>query len=150
MRRARDVLTQRGFPPANIKVLADGVKDATLPTRTNILAELDHLAQMAKKDDFVFLYFAGHGSQQPADRSTAEGRAEPNGLYEIFLPRDVGMWSGTVGGIENALVKTEMRNAVDRILNKGAFVWAIFDSCHSATMVRGVDTGVRYRYVNSS
>ena len=146
--RARNVLTQRGFAPANIKVLADGVNDAALPTRSNILAELDRLAKTASKDDFVFLYFAGHGSQQPADRSTAEGRAEADGLYEIFLPRDVGKWSGSVGKIENALVKTEMRDAVDRILAKGAFVWAVFDSCHSATMVRGVNSRVRYRYVS--
>lgn len=146
--RARNVLSQRGFAPANIKVLADGVNGAALPTRNNILAELDRLAKTASKDDFVFLYFAGHGSQQPADRKTAEGRAEPDGLYEIFLPRDVGKWSGSIGSVENALVKTEMRDAVDRILAKGAFVWGIFDSCHSATMVRGVDMGVRYRYVN--
>lgn len=145
--RARDVLTQRGVVPGNIKVLADHVNNAALPTRANILAELDRLAKTAAKGDFVFLYFAGHGSQQPADRSTAEGRAEADGLYEIFLPRDVGQWNGSVGGIENAIIKTEMRDAVDRILAKGTFVWAIFDSCHSATMVRGVDAGVRYRYV---
>ncbi len=145
--RARNVLTQRGFAPNNIKLLADGVSGAELPTRGNILSELDRLAKTAAKDDFVFLYFAGHGSQQPADRSTPEGRSEADGLYEIFLPRDVGKWSGSVSGVKNALVKIEMRDAVDRILAKGAFVWGVFDSCHSATMVRGVDTGVRYRYV---
>jgi hypothetical protein len=146
--RTRNVLMQRGFAPENIKVLADHVSDAALPTRANILAELDRLAKTATKDDFVFLYFAGHGSQQPADRSTAEGRAEADGLYEIFLPRDVGKWTGSVGGIENALVKTELRDAVDRILSTGAFVWGVFDSCHSATLVRGVEPGVHYRYVN--
>lgn len=145
--RARNVLTQRGFAPGNIKVLADGVSGAAMPTRSNILAELDHLAKTAAEDDFVFLYFAGHGSQQPADHSTAEGRSEADGMHEIFLPRDVGKWDGSVGGVKNALVKTEMRDAVDRILAKGAFVWGIFDSCHSATMVRGASAGVHYRYV---
>lgn len=146
--RVRNVLEHRGFAPKNITVLADGVNGATLPTRGNILSELGRLAKTVSKDDFVFLYFAGHGSQQPADRNTAEGRAEADGLYEIFLPRDVGKWSGALGGIENALVKTELRDAVDRILAKGAFVWGIFDSCHSATMVRSVNTGVHYRYVS--
>lgn len=146
--RMRDVLLQRGFSPQQVTVLADGVTDAALPTRRNILAELERLATDAAKDDFVFLYFAGHGSQQPADRRTAEGRAEADGLYEIFLPRDVGKWSGSVGSVENALVKTELRDAVDRILAKGAFVWGVFDSCHSATLVRGANnTDVRYRYV---
>jgi hypothetical protein len=146
--RARDVLTQRGFAMQNIKVLADGVSGAALPTRNNILAELDRFANTAGKDDFIFLYFAGHGSQQPADLRTAEGRAEADGLYETFLPRDVGQWSGSVGTVKNALIKTELRDAVDRILAKGAFVWGVFDTCHSATLVRGENAGVNYRYVN--
>lgn len=147
--RMRSVLERRGFAPQQITLLADGVAGAALPTRSNILSELDRLAKTAVKGDFVVLYFAGHGSQQPADRKTAEGRAEADGLFEIFLPRDVGKWSGALGTVQNALVKTEMRDAVDRILAKGAFVWGVFDSCHSATMVRsGGDPGVRYRYVN--
>lgn len=146
--RVRGVLSHRGFAAQQVTVLADGVKDAALPTRANILAELDRLAKVSGKGDTVFLYFAGHGSQQPADRSTPEGRAETDGLYEFFLPRDVGQWDGSVGSVKNALVKTEIRDAVDSILAKGAFVWAVFDSCHSATMVRGVNTAVRYRYVD--
>jgi len=146
--RVRDVLLQRGFEQHNIKVLADGVSEAGLPTRNKILVELDRLAKTATKDDFVFIYFAGHGSQQPADRKTAEGRAEPDGLYEIFLPRDVGQWSGSIGKVENALIKTELRDAVDRILVKGAFVWGVFDACHAATLVRGAGSAVQYRQVN--
>lgn len=146
--RMRSVLTRRGFAPQQITVLADGVTGAALPTRGNILAELDRLAKTAVKDDFVLLYFAGHGSQQPVDRNTPAGRAESDGLFEIFLPRDVGKWSGEQSAVENALVKTELRDAVDRILAKGAFVWGVFDSCHSATMVRGANTAVRYRYVD--
>ncbi len=146
--RMRDILKRRGFKPQQVSVLADGLPGASLPTRTNILAGLDHLAKTATKDDFVLLYFAGHGSQQPADRKTAEGRSETDGLFEIFLPRDVGKWSGAKGSVENALVKTELRDAVDRILATGAFVWGIFDSCHSATLVRGANPDVRLRYVS--
>jgi hypothetical protein len=146
--RMQEVLQRRGFAANRISVLADGVPQAGLPTRANILNELDRLAREAGKDDFVLLYFAGHGSQQPASRSTPGGRAESDGLYEIFLPRDAGKWSGQLGRVENALIKTELRDAVDRILAKGAFVWAVFDSCHSATLVRGASDGVRYRYVD--
>jgi len=143
-----DVLNQRGFAHENITVLADGVDGAALPTRKNILEELVHLANTANKDDFVFLYFAGHGSQQPAFLKTGAGQAEENGLYETFLPRDIGQWDGSFGTVENAIIKTELRDAVDRITAKGAFVWAIFDTCHSATLVRGETTGVMDRYVN--
>lgn len=146
--RLREVLLQRGFSPQQITMLADGVSDAALPTRANILAELDRMAKTANKDDFVLLYFAGHGSQEPADRTTPEGRAETDGMYEIFLPRDVGKWSGEEGHVHNALVKTELRDAVDRILAKGAFVWGVFDSCHSATIVRGGGEQLRFRTVD--
>ncbi|MEK7810837.1 MAG: caspase family protein, partial [Pseudomonadota bacterium] len=146
--RARDVLMLRGFAQDNITLLADGVSGAALPTRSNILTALDQLAKSTAKDDLVFLYFAGHGSQQPADPQTAAGRAEPDGLYEIFLPRDVGKWSGSVGSVQNALVKTELRDVVDRILAKGAFVWGVFDTCHAATLVRGENDSVQYRFVN--
>jgi len=149
--RLRNILLHRGFTPQQITMLADGVSDAALPTRANILAELDRMAKTANKDDVVLLYFAGHGSQEPADRSTPEGRAETDGLYEIFLPRDVGKWSGEEGHVQNALVKTQLRDAVDRILAKGAFVWGVFDSCHSATIVRGGgDERARYRTVDPS
>ena len=146
--RLRNVLKQRGFADTQVKVLADGVADAALPTRHNILAELEQIAKSANRDDFVLLYFAGHGSQQPADRSTQEGQAESDGMFEIFLPRDVGKWSGSLGRVENALVKTELRAAVDKILATGAFVWGVFDSCHSATLVRGAGSDMRYRYVD--
>jgi hypothetical protein len=149
--RMQEILQRRGFAANRISVLADGVPHAGLPTRANILNELDRLAREAGKDDLVLLYFAGHGSQQPVSRNTPDGTAESDGLYEIFLPRDVGKWSGQQGRVENALIKTELRDAVDRILAKGAFVWGVFDSCHSATLVRSADStdsGVRYRYVD--
>lgn len=146
--RMRDILSRRGFQATNMTVLADGVPSAELPTRANILDALDRLAKTATKEDTVLLYFAGHGSQQPADRTTEEGRAETDGLFEIFLPRDIGHWSGARGSVENALIKTELRAAVDRIRATGAFVWGVFDACHSATLVRGANPDVRMRYVN--
>jgi hypothetical protein len=148
--RMRDIIVRRGFSASQITVLADGVADAQLPTRANILQALEHLASTAKGGDTVLLYFAGHGSQQPADRTTEEGRAESDGLYEIFLPRDIGKWSGARGQVDNALIKTELRTAVDRIRATGAFVWGIFDACHSATLVRGGQADVRMRYVPPS
>lgn len=153
--RLRELLLRRGFAPQHIAVLADGVPEATgLPTRVLILAGLDRLAKEAKRGDFVLLYFAGHGSQQPADRNTPEGREEADGLHEIFLPRDVGKWGegGAAGSqtVHNAIVDHELRAAVDRITAAGAFVWGIFDACHSATLVRGggETEGARFRYVD--
>lgn len=148
VQRMRQVLRQRGYAADNISVLADGVDGARPPTRDNILKALGDLAQTAKPGETIFLLLAGHGSQQPADTSSPEGRQEADGLTEIFLPMDVGKWDGRIGAVKNAITKYELRSAVDRMLARGAFVWGVFDACHSASMVRNAPQAeVRYRHV---
>ena len=138
--RMRDVLAARGVPSQNIKVLADGVAGSELPTRSRILAELEQLARTAKRGDYIVLLMAGHGSQQPVPPGSPYAADEPDGLFEIFLPRDVEGWGNKGGGqdgeVKNAIIDNEIRALVDRMTAAGAFVWAIFDSCHSATLVR--------------
>lgn len=145
----RGVLMQRGFTAQNIRVLADKVRGAHgEPTRAAIMNELKALAGKAGKGDFVLLFFAGHGSQQPA-RNIGPGNPEPDGLDEIFLPRDIGKWEDTAGAVQNAIVDDELGAAITAIRGRGAFVWAIFDNCYSGTITRGIeDAGVRYRNVN--
>jgi len=150
VRRLRAVLQQRGVAAADLRVLADGVDGAELPTRAAILGAWQQAAERARAGDVLVLYFAGHGSQQPADRRTPEGREEVDGLNEIILPRDVGPWANEKVAVANAIVDHELRRIVDAATAKGAFVWAIFDACHSATLVRSAaDTSseVRYRQV---
>lgn len=138
--RMREVLLQRGVRDSSIEVLADGVTGAALPTRANILAALDRLARNARRGDLVILHFAGHGSRQPADPSTTHGRREGDGRHAIFLPLDVGRWNGQAGVVDNAIVSHELRAAVDAISERGADVFALFDACHSAALVRGSGT----------
>lgn len=153
--RMRDVLLQRGVPARNITVLADGVPGAELPTRANILGQLDRLARTATTNDYIVLHMAGHGSQQPVNPGSPFAKDEPDGLFETFLPRDVGAWQNLPGGaggaVQNAIIDHEIRAAVDRMTDAGAFVWGIFDSCHSATLVRSAGGGgdeVRMRQVS--
>ncbi len=144
----RSVLLQRGFRDQDIRVLADQVKESQGdPTRSGILNELKTLAGKVQKGDFVFLAFAGHGSQQPA-QNLGPANPEPDGLDEVFLPRDVGKWSGANQAVENAIVDDELGAAITAIRNRGAFVWAVFDTCHSGTITRGIeDPAIRYREV---
>ncbi|PLX35067.1 MAG: hypothetical protein C0605_11450, partial [Hyphomicrobiales bacterium] len=128
----RKVLLQRGFAEGDIRTLAsDG---AAAPTRANILQALADLAGQAGRDDFIYLHFAGHGSQQPAGDNP--GNEESDGLDEIFLPRDIGRWDEGAAGVHNAISDDEIGAAIDRIRARGAFVWAVFDSCHSGTLTR--------------
>lgn len=142
----RTLLQSKGFAQERIRVLADGVPGAGDPTRRNILAGLDRLADQAQPGDFIYLHFAGHGSQQPSPKSKVP--PEPDGLDEIFLPRDIGQWDDELATVDKALVNSEMNQAIMRLRNKGAFVWAVFDSCHSGNMTRGAPAGdVRWRKV---
>src|SRR5262249_39031553 len=86
-----------GFAEGNIVTLSEqqgkdrGEKHS--PTRKNIEREYKALADRAGAGDHVMIFMAGHGSQQPEDPNAAE--PEPDGLDEIFLPRDVGKWDDT-------------------------------------------------------
>lgn len=151
--RLRGVLVQRGVAPSAITVLADGVAGTQLPTRSNILAQLSELARGAKPGDYIVITFGGHGSQVPVPAGHAMAADEPDGLFEVFLPRDAQGWASSAqapeGEVRNVLYDYEIRAQVDRIAASGAFVWAIFDACHSATMVRsgGSDDSVRLRQI---
>lgn len=139
----------RLFRPENIKVLADGVTGAQPPTRANIENGMAAIASKASAGDFVYLHFSGHGSQQPARPGDPN---EPDGRDELFLPADIGAWDDSVGKVKNALVDDEIGAMIGAIRKKGAFVWVVFDSCHSGTVTRGapVNDGVRMRKVAPS
>lgn len=145
VRLMRDLLVQRGIQPTHVRLLTEGQADG-LPTRANILKEIDAILARVREGDEVFMLFAGHGSQQPAADA-----GEPDGLDEIFLPRDIGVWKDDKSAVENAISDNHVRDRVRAMREKGAFVWAVFDSCHSATMTRGLGIkGVRYRNVDPS
>ncbi len=124
------------FAAENITVLADGVDGLTAPTLGAIRGAFAELTADVQPGDFVYLHFSGHGTQAPAlDAST-----ELDGLDELFLPVDIGPWSDEVGAVENALVDDEIGALIDGLRAKGANVWAVFDSCHSGTATRAVDS----------
>lgn len=142
------VLLGKGFDKKKIKILADGVS-INLPTRKNILLALNVLTTTVAKEDFVYIYFAGHGSQQPVTKDSL--RTEPDGRDEIFLPRDTGRWQDDVELVKNAIVDDDISKYLNKLRQKGAFVWAVFDSCHSGTMTRAplpIVKNVRDRYVD--
>lgn len=137
----RDYLTKDApvkFEAGNVTLLADGVESASLsPTRTHILASLKAVTDRVERDDFVYLHFSGHGAQQP---ETVDGN-ETDGLDEIFLPADTGKWVDKASGVPNALMDDDIGAALDAIRDKGAFVWVVFDACHSGNATRVAPIG---------
>ena len=99
-----------------------------------------------ERDDFVYLHLSGHGAQQPQ----AKTGNETDGLDEIFLPKDIDKWVNRDKGVPNALMDDEIGAALDAIRDKGAFIWAIFDCCHSGTATRGAEADESERKVEAS
>jgi len=144
------ILPGLGFPSTNIRILAEPPVGSDRPTRAAILRELDRLAQIGQKGDYVYIHFSGHGSRQPAS-AVQPGAAESGGLQDIFLAADVGSWDGKTQAVAGALTSREVGEAIRKIRARGAFVWAVFDSCHSGAMVRALpatDANERERLVD--
>jgi len=142
LRRQKSAL----FHKENLLVLADGIPGSQSPTKRAIQDGMANIAKKAGEGDFVYLHFSGHGSQQPAKPGDT---SETDGLDELFLPSDIGKWQDAIGTVENALVDDEIGEMIGNIRKKGAFVWVVFDSCHSGTVTRGAPAGedVRMRKV---
>lgn len=134
----RTTLRGLGLPDVNVDVIADNVPGARAqPTRAAILGALAAVAKKVKPGDWVIIYVSGHGSQQPqvlANGKARNGYLEPDGLDEIFLPIDVGVWDGSKGTVAGAIIDDEFGEAFARINAQGAHAWAVFDTCHAGDM----------------
>jgi len=128
------------FPAEGIVTLTeDEGSPARRPTRSNIEREFRQLADQAREGDQVVILLAGHGSQEPERNPPDPVDPEPDGLDEIFLPADVSQWKASPGHVPNAIVDNELGAWLRAITAKRAYVWAIFDCCHSGTMTRGTE-----------
>lgn len=133
----REYLTgHAGFAAENVIVLADGVDGATTPTLANIRGAMKALAERIKADGddepFVYLHFSGHGSQMPARGEDSEN----DGKDEVFLPADTKKWDRDLNGFPNAYVDDDIGADISALRQTGAFVWAVFDACHSSSATR--------------
>ncbi|MEM6695294.1 MAG: caspase family protein [Pseudomonadota bacterium] len=141
IRLLQTVLTERGV--SDFRILADGVEGGVRPTRAAILAAFDALARDAEQDDFIFIHFSGHGSQQPDQNGD-----ETDGLDEVFLAIDSNRAPLGDPRILNAIVDDEIGEAVAKIRARGADVWMVIDSCHSGSGLRAVSSNVAVRFVD--
>jgi hypothetical protein len=121
-----------GFERGDIVTLTnqDATRDAILQTLER------HLLTPAAKDDILFFYFAGHGSQV---RNTLSG--EPDQYDETVVPADSRL------GVRDIRDK-ELRVLFNRILDRGARLTVLLDSCHSGSGARGLPTGARPRGID--
>lgn len=128
----KDVLTGRfQVPASNITTLVDG-------THTQIEQAFAELTARVKADDQVYIHYSGHGSWYESPASARDRR----GQDQTWVSR----------GARSS--KFQGKDAVD-VLDKELGTWLlrlhaltpdvvlVSDSCHSASMTRDVQVGVR-------
>jgi hypothetical protein len=122
-----------GFPRENVVTLTDHAA-----TRDAILESIErHLIAPAAKDDVLFFYYAGHGSQIRNSRSD-----EPDQLDESIVPADSRLGAPDIRD-------KELRRLFNRILDKDARLTVMMDNCHSGSGARGLSNGAMARGVRS-
>ena len=123
----KTILTSKyAFAETNIKILTDNTP--TKPTRENILAAFTQLLQSGVAGDVLFFSYSGHGSY------TADlNNDETSGNDEMIVPLDF-----------KCIVDDELKALVQTHLKKNVTLFALFDSCHSGTVL-----DLKYQYLDS-
>jgi hypothetical protein len=99
-------------------------------TRKAILEAMQkYLVDEPAKGDIVVFVYAGHGSQRFNSQST-----KPKHLDETIVPSDAN-----AGGFD--VRDKEIARIFNKALDKGVRLTAIFDSCHSGSIARGIPVG---------
>ena len=120
------VLLKQSYGFQDIRVL-----DERQATRQGILAAIDQLVADTHPGDLVVFYYAGHGSQR------LDTLSSKNHLDETIVPIDA--WTGA-----EDIRDKELALRFNKIVyDKHAHLTAIYDSCHSGTMARGVTNSVQ-------
>src|SRR5262249_30714979 len=127
-----------GFKPENIIVLKDGEA-----TRERILQEFQKLfIDGAKASDVGFFFYAGHGSRV---RNSKSNKYDKND--ETIVPVNATRNPKSVVEFKEVRDK-ELSRMFNRALDKGVVLTAVFDSCHSGSIERGIrNPSEKARYV---
>ena len=123
---AMQVLLKNTYQFNDVRVLPE-----EQATRAGILAALDLLVAETQPGDLVVFYYAGHGSQR------LDTLSSKNHLDETIVPIDA--WKGAEDIRDKELAMLFNKIVYDR----QARLTAIYDSCHSGTMARGITESVQ-------
>jgi hypothetical protein len=111
----RNYIQNRNF--SEVTTLTDNTE--LKPTRYNIISSLEKFLSSASDTDFLYFHYSGHGSNIKDDNSDEkDGQDETIVSYDLFNIKD-----------------DELYNIIKNKLTSKATLFAIFDSCHSGTVL---------------
>ncbi|KAF5338171.1 hypothetical protein D9758_014725 [Tetrapyrgos nigripes] len=112
----------------DIVVLVDDHKEKSLqPTKANLLREMENLINDAERGDHFFFHYAGHVVQGEEDpNSPEEDRRE-----EYIVPCD----AREPIALRDCIQDDTLKELLVKRLPVGAHLVAVFDSCHSQSLL---------------
>ncbi|KAH6853118.1 metacaspase-1 [Chaetomium sp. MPI-CAGE-AT-0009] len=117
------LMENHGYKREDMVTLTDDQQNPVLqPTKENIIRAMGWLVNGAQPNDALFLHYSGHGGQT----EDLDGD-EDDGYDEVIYPVDFK----TAGHI----VDDQIHEIVVKPLQAGVRLTAIFDSCHSASVM---------------
>ncbi|KAJ6468203.1 caspase domain-containing protein [Mycena sanguinolenta] len=128
------------YEEENIQVLVDdSLPGNAQPDRLNIMLSIDNLVNGAEPGDKLFFLYSGHTVQVPrtgADEDGMDGCLIPLDGEDYMIKENVELNSFQhTGELKPYLLNQELRaRLVDR-LSVGVSLVAVFDSCHSASLL---------------
>ncbi|KAI1787989.1 caspase domain-containing protein [Ganoderma leucocontextum] len=127
----KDLLIRKyGFDAKNIVMMLDDGNDPWFsPTKNNILREIANFVDDVNAGDELVFYYSGH-----TDQVATEDVNEEDGLNEVLVPVDYFDPVGS-GNTEKFIVDNDLRELLVDRLPIGSKLTAVFDSCHSGTLL---------------
>ncbi|EEU38896.1 uncharacterized protein NECHADRAFT_55675 [Fusarium vanettenii 77-13-4] len=89
-----------------------------LPSRDNVISSMQRVLQLSSPGDHVYIHYSGHGTIRSKDRAVALELINPTSLETEYL-------YGTI-----------LRNAINKMIQKGLTVTLILDCCFSGSVLR--------------
>ncbi|KAA1479737.1 hypothetical protein DENSPDRAFT_789529 [Dentipellis sp. KUC8613] len=138
------------YDPKNIILLTDDARNPRdQPTRANMLAAMRWLVKGARPHDSLFFHYSGHGGQ-----TRDKNGDEVDGYDEIIFPVDYQR--------AGDIVDDDLHHIMVRPLPPGCRLTAVFDSCHSGSVLdlpymyhsngrlKGSDVAPRYKKIKAT
>jgi hypothetical protein len=118
------LMENHGYKREDMIILTDDQpQDSKLyPRKTNMLRAMEWLVADARPNDALFLHYSGHGGQ-----TKDEDGDEEDGYDETIYPADFQQ--------AGHIVDDQVHDIVVRPLQAGVRLTAIFDSCHSGSVM---------------
>ncbi|KAI0729231.1 Metacaspase-1 [Fomitopsis betulina] len=117
------LIDEYGYSEDDVILLTDNQTDPErIPTRENMVYYFHWLVKDAKQDDSLFLHYSGHGGIVP----DTDGD-EVSGYDDVIFPMDFRE--------KGHIVDDDLHDILVQGLPHGCRLTALFDSCHSGTVM---------------